>query len=367
MMSIQLKFNSLKLWAAFFLAVFAVGCDDSDGGHLNVTDGGDSSDSTSSDVPVIHPKVLSTIPMGNAVEIPLNGLIHVTFSEAMDPTTLNTSTFTLTAGDPPVGVEGTIIYKDSTAVFWPSAHLTGDTVYVGTLTQQARSAAGIPLESEYSWNFTTSQFIAPGLPVALGTAVNFAILAKSAISNVPTSAITGDVGISPAAATFVTGFSLTADATNVFSTAPQIIGSVYAADFAPPTPENMTTTISDMELAFTDAAGRAPDVTELAAGNIGGLILPAGVYQWGTGVSMMSDITISGSATDVWIFQIAQDLTVGSGARMVLTGGALPQNIFWQVAGFVDFGTTSHGEGVFMCQTAITLRTGASVNGRRRP
>ena len=100
----------------------------------------------------------------------------------------------------------------------------------------------------------------------LGTAESYVILAKSEISNVPASAITGDLGVSPAAASAITGLPLTADSTNVFSTTPEVTGNVYAADYAPPTPSNLTTAIGDMQLAFTDAAGRAPKVTELGSG-----------------------------------------------------------------------------------------------------
>lgn len=205
---------------------------------------------------------------------------------------------------------------------------------------------------------------APGSPVDLGGAGSFVILAKAGIDNVPTSAVTGDIGVSPAAATYITGFSLTADGTNVFATSPQVTGKVFAANYAVPTPSNLTTAIGDMGFAFDDAAGRAPDVTELGGGSIGGMTLEPGVYAWGTGLSVLSDVTLSGSATDVWILQIAQGLTLGSGTRVALTGGALPKNVFWQVAGLVELGTTAHLEGVVLCRTAITLHTGASVTGR---
>jgi hypothetical protein len=198
----------------------------------------------------------------------------------------------------------------------------------------------------------------------LGGAGGFAILAKSGISTVPTSAVTGDVGISPAAATFITGFSLVMDPANEFSTSPQVTGRVYAADYAPPTPSDLTTAVGDMELAYADVAGRAPGTTELGAGNIGGMTLSPGVYKWGTGLLIPTDATLSGDATGVWIFQIAQDLTVSSGAQILLAGGALPKNVFWQVAGFVDLGTTAHLEGIVLTQTSITLQTGATVNGR---
>jgi hypothetical protein len=201
-------------------------------------------------------------------------------------------------------------------------------------------------------------------PVNLGTAIDFAVLAKTGISTVPTSAVTGNIGVSPAAASYITGFSMTADATNVFATAPQVTGKIYASNYAPPTPANMTTAVGDMMLAFGDAAGRAPDFTEVGAGNIGGMTLAPGVYKWGTGLLVPTDVTLNGGATAVWVFQIAQDLTISNAKHIVLTGGALPKNIFWQVAGRVELGTSSHLEGVVLSQTSITLRTGASVNGR---
>lgn len=204
----------------------------------------------------------------------------------------------------------------------------------------------------------------PGAPVNLGMAGTFVILAKSGIATVPRSVITGNLGLSPAAASYITGFSLTADSTNVFSTSTQVTGRVFAATFAPPTPSNLTTAVGDMQLAFTDAAGRAPDITELGAGNIGGMTLAAGVYKWGTGLLIPTNVTLSGNAGNVWIFQIAQGLTMSAGARIILVGGAQPRNIFWQVSGNVTLGTTAHCEGIVLGHTSISLRTGASINGR---
>ena len=204
----------------------------------------------------------------------------------------------------------------------------------------------------------------PAAAVSLGTAGSYAILAKSGISTVPPSVITGDLGLSPAAATFITGFSMTADATNTFSISPQVTGKIYASDYTPPTPSKLTTAVGDMELAFTSAAGRPPGATELGAGNIGGMTLTAGVYKWGTGLLISTDVTLRGNATDVFVFQVGQNLTISNGIKVVLAGGALPKNIFWQVAGAVSIGTTAHCEGIVMSQTAITLGTGASINGR---
>jgi hypothetical protein len=204
----------------------------------------------------------------------------------------------------------------------------------------------------------------PGLPVDLGTAGNYVALAKSGISTVPMSTVIGDLGVSPAATTYVTGFSLTMDPTNVFSTSRQVTGRIYAADDAVPTPSDLTTAVKDMELAFTNAAGRAPDVTELGAGDIGGKTLVPGVYKWGTGLLVPTDVTLAGGATAVWIFQISKDLTVSNAVNVKLSGGALPENVFWQVSGQAKLGTTSHLEGVVLAHTSITLGTGASINGR---
>ena len=205
--------------------------------------------------------------------------------------------------------------------------------------------------------------LAPGA-VNLGAAANYVVLAKSGISTVPTSVITGNLGVSPAAGTSITGFALTADATNLFATSAQVTGKIYAPTDASPTPANLGTAILDMQTAFTDAAGRAPTATELGAGNIGGMTLAAGVYKWGTGLLVPTNVALAGKATDVWIFQIAQNLTVSSGVKIVLTGGARAQNVFWQVSGLADVDTTAHLEGVVMCQTSIALHTGASINGR---
>lgn len=201
-------------------------------------------------------------------------------------------------------------------------------------------------------------------PVDLGQASSYVILTKTGVSNVPTSAITGDIGVSPIAAVAITGFDLVADASNQFSTSPQVTGKIYAADYAVPSPNNLTTAISNMETAYTDAAGRAADYTELYSGDISGKTLTAGVYKWGTGVLINSDITLNGDANDVWIFQISEGITQANGTRINLEGGAQAKNIFWQAADTVSIGTNAHFEGIILGQKNITFATGASVNGR---
>ena len=202
-------------------------------------------------------------------------------------------------------------------------------------------------------------------PVNLGTAGNFAILAKSGISTVPTSAITGDIGVSPIGSTGITGFSLILTASSPFATSTQVTGKVYTPDYADPTPSKLTTAIGDMQTAYTDAAGRStPDFTELGSGEIGGLTLVPGLYKWGTDVMITSDVTLNGGPNDVWVFQIAGGITLANGKKVNLSGGAQAKNIFWQSFGVVSIGTTAHFEGIVIAQTSISLGTGASVNGR---
>jgi hypothetical protein len=201
-------------------------------------------------------------------------------------------------------------------------------------------------------------------PVNLGASGAFVILAQSGISTVPQSAVTGDIGVSPIARGGITGFSETMDVSNTFSSSTQVVGKLYAADYASPSPSNLGTAVLAMQAAYTDAAGRAPDHTELGTGNIGGMTLSPGTYKWSTGVLIPTDVTLNGGPDDVWIFQIAGGITQASATRVILAGGARAQNIFWQAAGVVAIGTTAHMEGIVLAQTGITLATGASVNGR---
>lgn len=211
-------------------------------------------------------------------------------------------------------------------------------------------------------------------PVALGSSSDltaagaYVVLAKTGITNVTGSSITGGhVALSPAAASFITGFSIVADPTNVFSTSASVAapGRIYASDYAAPTPTNLTTAILDMEAAYSDAAGRTnPDSLDLNGGDLGGQTLAPGLYTFGTGVTIPADLTLSGGANDTWIFQVANDLDLSSATSIMLSGGAQARNVTWVVAGAVTIHADAHFEGVILCATAITMQTGASLRGR---
>lgn len=204
-------------------------------------------------------------------------------------------------------------------------------------------------------------------PVKLGTASSFVILTKTGITNIPTSRIVGNMGVSPIASTAITGFALVPDSTNTFSKSPQVTGKIYAANYATPTPAKLTQAVLNMQTAYRNAAGRInPDFTELYAGNISNKTLAPGLYKWSTSVLATKDVTLNGGSTDVWIFQISGNLTLASGVNIRLSGGALAKNVFWQVAGGagVILRTTSHIEGTVLAKTAIHMQTGASLKGR---
>lgn len=222
-----------------------------------------------------------------------------------------------------------------------------------------------------SSNLTTNQAainlsISPA-PINLRTAGNFTILTETGISTTGVTSIIGDIGVSPIASTAITGFGLIKDATNQFSHTPIVTGKVYAANYAVPTPSKMTTAVSDMKTAFTTANGvvfPAPKV-QMYAGDISGHTLHPGLYKWSTGVLITKvGVTLSGGPNDVWVFQIAQNLTVNNSAIITLAGGAQAKNIFWVVSGKATLGTTVDFKGVILSKTLISLNTGAKVTGK---
>jgi hypothetical protein len=307
------------------------------------------------------PTVSSTSPLNVSTDVSRNIVVTIQFSEAMESSTINASTFTLVKGTTPVS--GVVAYSGTTATFTSSTALAASSAYTATLTTGAKDLAGNAIASNIVWSFTTGGSVSALAGVNLGSAGNYVILAKTAVNNSSTSAVTGDIGLSPAATSYITGLALT-NATG-YATSSQVTGSVFAADMTDPTPINLTTAVNNMITAYNDAAGRpSPDFSELGTGNIGGKTLTPGLYKWTNSVTMPTDVVISGGANDVWIFQISGNLTMSSAVKITLTGGAQAKNIFWQVAGQATLGTTSHFEGVILSMTGITFQTGASINGR---
>jgi hypothetical protein len=119
-----------------------------------------------------------------------------------------------------------------------------------------------------------------------------------------------------------------------------------------------------MIIADTDISGRInPDTLNLGTGNLGDMTLVPGLYAWDTGVSIVSDITLSGGENDVWIFQVPGVLYMGFGVKVLLTGGAQAKNIYWKVNS-ATFNAGAHFEGILLSNTSLAFVTGSSANGR---
>ncbi len=218
-------------------------------------------------------------------------------------------------------------------------------------------------------NFNATAPIGPNNP-NLGSAADFSILTKSGISSTGITTIQGNIGVSPAAASAITGFGLIMDTNGQSShttIATHVTGKVYASDYAPPTPSKLTVAIADMETAYTTANNLvtpAPIVNQ-GAGNLSGLTLAPGLYKWSTGVKINSGatVTLSGGPNDTWVFQIAQDLTLDPSSQVKLIGGAQAKNITWVVAGQAVLNTNTVLYGNILSKTLISLNTGAKVTG----
>jgi uncharacterized protein YjdB len=263
--------------------------------------------------------------------------------------------------------DGSVV--DITAIAtWTSSNLPAATVLpTGVATGLSGGIATITATSgARSGSGTLTVTAAPGPPqgppaVGLGLAGNFAGLSKAGITDVPSSAITGNIGASP-----ISGAAIGV-------TCAEVTGTIYAVDAAGPAPcavidpVMLTTAVSNMETAYTNAAGRPAGVgpnLNLGAGTVAGQTLVPGTYTWGSNVTITTDLTLNGGPNDVWIFQITGTLNISPNMKVILTGGALPKNIFWQVAGAVTLLTGSHFEGNILAQTNIAMQTGASINGR---
>jgi len=179
--------------------------------------------------------------------------------------------------------------------------------------------------------------------VGLGTATSFAVLAGAGITNTGPTTINGDVGSFPT--TTQTGFSSVT-----------ITGTNHAGDAVTQGAK------TDLTTAYNTAAGSGPTIP--VAANLGGQTLVAGVYNSASSLALTGALTLSGTASDVWIFQAGSTLTTATGSSVVLTGGAQSCNVFWQVGSSATIGTGSAFKGTIIALTSITVTTGATIDGR---
>ncbi len=331
------RYSKHSMWyIAFLLLIFGAGCGDPDknAGTPGLT----------------PPTVVSVAPPNSANGICPNTVAVATFSEAMNPSTINTTTFTLD-GPGPASVAGQVTYDASShaATFTPSSDLALNTLYTATITTGAKDQFGNALASNFVWSFTTALVTCQASTVPLGSAGTFKILAGSTVTNTgPTTIAGGDLGLSPGSA--VTGFPPGA--------------------LIPPAVMHVTDPIAaqaqlDLTTAYNYAAGLPGGA--VLPGDMSGLTFTPGLYKTSSTVMLSAgNVTLDaqGDANAVFIFQIGSTLTTIGSTQVVLAGSAQAQNIFWQVGSSATLGTNSVFYGTIMALQSVTLDTGATLHGR---
>jgi hypothetical protein len=299
----------------------------------------------------VAPRVILANPADLADNVALNTAVNATFSEAMDPLTVSTASFTLQETGPPLGplVIGTVSYDLLTriATFTPSANLAPSTRYTATVTTGAADLAGNPLAVDNVWTFTTGNGLAPGA-VNLGSAAGFGIMATSAITNTGFSTVNGDVSLDPG--TSMTGFP------------PGIVnGAVHVND-----------TVSaqariDLLVAYNFAKTLPVGTIITGGADLGALYpggIPPGTYTSDSTMLVSTPLVLDagGNANAVWVFQIGSSLTTG--ASVSLANGAQAKNVFWVPTSDATIGVGTIFHGTIVSGRDVTAVTGATINGR---
>jgi len=203
-------------------------------------------------------------------------------------------------------------------------------------------------------------------PVPLGASANYVILAQTGITTIGNTAITGNIALSSLTAAAITGFNLVLSSDGTYSTSSLVQGSVFAADYNSPTPSKLSNAVRDFNTAYNNAAGRTnPDFLDVGAGTLIGARLTPGLHKWTTPVVLGGTITLSGSSSDVFILQVFGPLTFSPSCQIVLQGGVLASNIFYQAGGEVVLGPSSHVQGTILGRTGIAFDSQATLNPGR--
>jgi hypothetical protein len=335
----------------------------------------------------VNPTVTATDPLNNATGVTLLKTVTANFNIAMDPSTINATSFTLKQDT--TSIAGTVSYAGTTASFDPTASLKPGLVYTATITTNAKSTAGIPLAMNYVWNFTTTlspQIVVLPPSVNLGSAAIFGAFGGNAgVTNQGlNTVVNGSIGTT-AAATLVTGLH---DANAIYSETPlnvgNVTGRIYTAPLAPGTATSFA--IANQGLMDANAAyisispASKPGGIDPGAGELGGLTLAPGIYKSASGTFKISNgnltLDAQGNPNATWIFQTAAGLTVGiagpNGAKsVIMKNGALPKNVFWYVGSSATINGAGGGTmvGTIIADSGVSFSTAGNaaqtvLNGR---
>jgi hypothetical protein len=332
------------------------------------------------------PTVISTDPLNLATNIAYDKKITATYSEAMNPSTITTTSFLLKQGTN--AVSGTLTYSGTTATFTSSANLAAGTTYTATITTGAKDLAGNALANNYAWSFTTLVQIAPPASF-LGSAAAFGAFGGNAgITNQGLNTIINNGGIgTTAASTLITGFH-DGKTNDIYTETPLNIGTATGGIFtAPPTPGSASSFITatkglaDATIAYNSISPASkPGGTDPGAGELGGLTLAPGVYKSASGTFKITNgnltLDAKGDPNAQWIFQTAAGLTVGvagpSGARsVIMKNGGLAKNVYWYVGSAATINAAGGGimTGTIISSAGVTFSTAGNavqtvLNGR---
>lgn len=327
---------------------------------------------TGSTADAILPTVLGANPIAGAAGVCRSKSINATFSESMDPTSIDTTTFRVT--DAGVAVPGTVSYDavSRIASFVPSAAAgfaanTTLSVTIASGTAGVRDLTGNPLALDVVWSFSTgAQACVP--PVDLQSMASFGAFGGGAgVTNQGVKTIVGGNLGTTAACTLMTGLH---DPFDVYTETPLNIGAVDGTVYcAPPAPgtaakfDFATRALADARASYNQLAA-LPAGSDPGAGQLGGLILPPAVYTAAGGTFSITtgDLTLDaqGDANATWVFQTAASMTIGSPGiprRVLLVNGAKAANVFWQVgsAGRIEDGSTMVG--TIIAPAGVTIST----------
>lgn len=330
---------------------------------------------TGSVADITAPTVTLVKPVNLATSVAVNSAVHATFSEAMDPLTLSTATFSVQASGSPLNpIAGTVSYDPLThiATFSPSSNLAVSTVYAATLTTGATDLAGIPLVANKVWTFTTAATTVVPPVVSLLSVEPLGAAGGTGITSCGNTLINGDVSTT-SASTLITGLTDGDGLGNAYSIAgcPGVVnGKIYTAPPAPGDASSMTVATqaqTDAQTAFdaTSTASMPGGITQAA--ELGALTLAPGVYTSGTSFGITTvDLTLDaqGDPNAVWVFQSSSTLTVGAGVKVVLTNGAQPKNIFWHVGSAATVNAGAQMKGTILAFSGVSMGTGATLDGR---
>jgi hypothetical protein len=326
---------------------------------------------TGNAIDVLAPTVIITDPINLATGVALNKKITATFSELMNPLTINNTSFLLKFGA--TAVTGLVTYTGTVATFSSSVNLQPNTLYTATITTGAQDLTGTGLAANFVWSFTTGSIVTPGLGAisAFGVFGGSAGVTNQGLNTVINNGSIGTTGVS----TMITGFH---DGTtgDIYTETPLNVGLVTGRIYTAPPPPGTATSFLIATNALLDAINAynnispaaRPGGTDPGAGELGGLTLPPGVYKSASGTFQITNGNLTldamGDPNAEWIFQTAAGLTVGvagpTGAKsVIMINGALAKNVYWHVGSAATINGAGGGVmvGNIMASAGVTFST----------